>query len=253
VLKNSKLSSCLHTLPAAASMCKANTLARGCLNPSFFSPSPSLPLPLLLPPLRGCRIRRAREREKGLRERLEGDDISHLLAAQRAQAESLRKENDKLRQEVKELQSDREGLESVRTLTRQLHESESERERLTVELNAEKQQTKTLREQQEPLRKMGEQWRAQAEASTKSAAELDRKVKNLTAQLQAASGDLDEAAQYELNRQQEVEKLKVEIEMQQMDIVSLQKQLSDAVAEDSALRMEKEEEIEKMHVRMVSK
>ena len=36
------------------------------------------------------RIRRAREREKGLRERLEGDDISHLLAAQRAQAESLR-------------------------------------------------------------------------------------------------------------------------------------------------------------------
>jgi hypothetical protein len=38
----------------------------------------------------GRRIRRAREREKGLRERLEGDDISHLLAAQRAQAESIR-------------------------------------------------------------------------------------------------------------------------------------------------------------------
>lgn len=188
-----------------------------------------------------------------MRERLEGDDISHLLAAQRAQAESLRKENDKLRQEVKELQTDRQGLESVRNLTQQLHQSEAERERLTVELNAEKQQTKMLREKQEPLRKMAEQFRAQAEASTKSAAELDRKVKNLTAQLQAASGDLDEAAQYELNRQQEVEKLKVEIEMQQMDILSLQKQLSDAVAEDSALRIEKEEEIERMHVRMVSK
>ena len=47
--------------------------------------------------------------------------------------------------------------------------------------------------------------------------------------------------------------MRQEIEMQQMDIVSLQKQLSDAVAEDSALLMEKDEEIEKMQVRMVSK
>ena len=56
---------------------------------------------------------------------MEGDDISHLLAAQRAQAESLRKENEALRQEVKDAQADRDGSEAIRKLRLQLDGSEA--------------------------------------------------------------------------------------------------------------------------------
>jgi len=164
-----------------------------------------------------------------------------------------RKENDKLRQEIKELQADRDGSASLQKLALQFRESEARCEELSAQLQAEKEFSRSLQEKQGPLKKMAEQSREQAESSTKTALELERKVKNLTAQLKAASGDLDEAAQHEVSRQSETEKLKQEIEMQQMDILSLQKQLGDAIAEDSALRMEKDEEIENMQHRMVSK
>jgi DNA repair exonuclease SbcCD ATPase subunit len=73
-------------------------------------------------------VKRAREREKNLRERLEGDDVTHLLAAQRAQSEALRRENDSLRDRLKEAE---EGLESkeatIRRLTQQLADAPSPR------------------------------------------------------------------------------------------------------------------------------
>ncbi len=164
-----------------------------------------------------------------------------------------RKENDKLRQEIKDIQTNThthgEANDTVRRLERELEESDARCQETTKQLNAEREKVRLLQVQQEPLRKLAEQ----AEASTKMAVELERKVKHLSAQLRAASNDLDEAARHELNRQEEVEKLKMEIGMQQMDIVSLQNQLGEAVVEDSALRLEKDEEIENMHARMVSK
>jgi len=151
------------------------------------------------------------------------------------------------------MQADRDGSEAMRKLEIQLRESEARCQELAAKLSAQEELTRSLQEEQAPLQEMAEQSRLHAQTSSKTVVELERKVKNLTAQLKAASGDLDEAAQHELNRQQETERLKQEIEMQQMDILSLQKQLGDAVAEDSAMRMEKDEEIEKMHMRMVSK
>ena len=140
------------------------------------------------------------------------------------------------------MQDDRDGSEMLRKLSVQLRESEAQCKHLTSQLEAEREHSHALEERAR-----------RADANAKTASELERTAQSLRAQLQAASSDLDEAAQHELGRQQEVAKLRQEIEMQQMDIVSLQKQLSDAVAEDSALRMEKDEEIEKMQVRMVSK
>jgi len=130
----------------------------------------------------------------------------------------------------------------LRKLSAQLRESEAQCKNLASQLEAEQERSRALQERAQ-----------QADANAKKAADLERKVQSLTAQLQAAASDLDEAAQYELRRQQEVAKLRQENEMQQMDLVSLQKQLGDAVAEDSALRMERDEEIEKMQQRMVSK
>jgi chromosome segregation ATPase len=164
-----------------------------------------------------------------------------------------RRENEKLRQEITDMQADRDGSGAMQRLATQLRESEARCQELTAKLRSEEELTRSLQEENAPLLLMVEQSRLQTEMSSKTVEELERKVKNLTAQLKAASSDLDEAAQHELNRQQETERLKQELEMQQMDIVSLQTQLGDVVAEDSAMRMEKDEEIEKMHMRMVSK
>ena len=188
------------------------------------------------------RIERARERERGLRERLEGDDISHLLAAQRAQAESLRKENEALRQEVQDAQADRDGSEAIRKLRLQLDESEA--------------RCKELASKNQDAEQQGQQARnalLRADAASRANVELERKVKGLTAQLQAASGDLDDAAQHALAQKQEMSALKREMEMQQIDIVSLQKQLGVAATEDEAQRMVREEEMNMLRLQTVSK
>jgi chromosome segregation ATPase len=71
-------------------------------------------------------VKRAREREKNLRERLEGDDVAHLLSAQRSQSEALRRENDTLRDRLKDAENTLESKEAtIRRLTQQVENAPS--------------------------------------------------------------------------------------------------------------------------------
>ena len=85
-----------------------------------------------------------------------------------------RKENDKLRQEIKDIQTNThthgEVNDTVRRLERELEESDARCQETTKQLNAEREKVRLLQVQQEPLRKLAEQ----AEASTKMAVELER-------------------------------------------------------------------------------
>ena len=167
-----------------------------------------------------------------------------------------RRENEMLKQEVKDLQSDTDGSEAQKKLRAALRESEDRCKELSDKLAASEARCGELNGMlalEDKRSQHAHQALKQAETATKLNAELERKVKNLTVQLKDASSDLGEAAEHALSQKQEVAKLKEEIEMQQSDILSLQKQLSDVVAEDSALRIEKDEEIERMQMRMVSK
>ncbi|EKX49750.1 hypothetical protein GUITHDRAFT_135910 [Guillardia theta CCMP2712] len=138
-------------------------------------------------------VRRAREREKALRERLEGDDISHLLAAQRSQAELLSdqlKEAHRVADEAHDKY--RQLLKEHGECQEKLMEKEQENSKLQMSLNEAKKQLESV-------------------------SELEKK-------------------ESDMKKQREIENLSQEIEMQQMDILALQRQLAESATEDAGPR-----------------
>eukprot|EP00960_Hanusia_phi_P047295 758328-Hanusia_phi.AAC.2 len=202
-------------------------------------------------------VKRARDREKALRERLEGDDISHLLAAQRSQAELLRKENQELKHKIEQLNSGK----SIDFETSSNRDQIKEAHKVAEEAQDKYRQfLKELGECQEKLmEKEKENAKLQAnlteanktvDSMKESMNELEQKVQDLTRQLEDASNDLELAAvgpqcfdteiflipfcqESDIKKQREIENLNQEIEMQQMDILALQRQLAESATEDA--------------------
>jgi len=115
-------------------------------------------------------VKRAREREKNLRERLEGDDVAHLLSAQRSQSEVLRRENDTLRDRLKDAENTLESKEAtIRRLTQQVENAPSSQPETPL-LSTARDAAPSEQHTEELRRARGEMERAKAAASEAEAA-----------------------------------------------------------------------------------
>eukprot|EP00961_Rhodomonas_salina_P142342 1917064-Rhodomonas_salina.1 len=105
----------------------------------------------------------------------------------------------------------------------------------------------TMHEKLVTALKRAEEAEALAEHRGRLVMELEETVKRVNKELETVSVDLDLAAENELNRHDQVERLQHDNEVLRQETVELKRRLTDAINSDEAIKREREREREQFN------